>query len=127
MSTDNTSAPKPVTDSSTVSVAPSQQAQGLRKNGKNWHASKKAFRPTAGLTSFEKRRESDRQKQATKAHEQEMKDEKEAERNSRIQAIKDRRKAKEERERYEKMAEKMHQKRVERKKKREKRNKLLKS
>lgn len=45
----------------------------------------------------------------------------------RIQAIKDKRAAKEERERYEKMAEKMHRKRVERLKRREKRNKLLKS
>ena len=45
----------------------------------------------------------------------------------RIQAIKDKRAAKEEKERYEKMAEKMHRKRVERLKRREKRNKLLKS
>jgi len=45
----------------------------------------------------------------------------------RIQAIKDRRAAKEEKERYEKMAEKMHRKRVERLKRREKRNKPLKS
>ena len=45
----------------------------------------------------------------------------------RIQAIKDKRAAKEEKERYEKMAEKMHKKRVERLKRREKRNKLLKS
>lgn len=45
----------------------------------------------------------------------------------RIQAIKDKRTAKEERERYEKMAEKMHAKRVERLKRKEKRNKLLKS
>ena len=45
----------------------------------------------------------------------------------RIKAIKDKRVAKEERERYEKMAEKMHAKRVERLKRREKRNKLLKS
>ena len=45
----------------------------------------------------------------------------------RIQAIRDKRAAKEEKERYEKMAEKMHRKRVERVKRREKRNKLLKS
>lgn len=74
-----------------------------------------------------------------------MKDEKEAERQvfasisffsvsmsktalqRRIQAIKDRRAAKDEKERYEKMAETMHRKRVERLKRREKRNKLLKS
>ena len=46
---------------------------------------------------------------------------------NRIQAIKDKRLAKAEKERYEKMAEKMHAKRVERLKRREKRNKLLKS
>lgn len=45
----------------------------------------------------------------------------------RVQAIKDKRAAKTEKERYEKMAEKMHAKRVERLKRREKRNKLLKS
>lgn len=45
----------------------------------------------------------------------------------RIQAIKDKRAAKAERERYEKMEVKMHKKRVERLKRREKRNKLLKS
>lgn len=45
----------------------------------------------------------------------------------RIQAIKDKRAAKEERERYEKIAEKMSKKRVERLKRREKRNKMIKS
>lgn len=44
-----------------------------------------------------------------------------------IQRIKDKRAAKEEKARYEKMAEKMHAKRVERLKRREKRNKLLNS
>jgi len=44
-----------------------------------------------------------------------------------VQGIKDRRAAKEEKERYEKMAAKMHAKRVDRLKRREKRNKLLKS
>lgn len=45
----------------------------------------------------------------------------------RVQRIKDKRAAKEEKERYEKMAEKMHKKRVERLKRKEKRNKLLNS
>ncbi|KIX98727.1 rRNA-processing protein cgrA [Fonsecaea multimorphosa CBS 102226] len=103
------------------------QKLGMRVNGKNWHAPKKPFRPTAGQTSYAKRKEREILKQATKAREQEMKEEKEAERNRRVQAIKDRRKAKEEKERYEKMAEKMHKKSVERRKRREKRNKLLKS
>lgn len=46
---------------------------------------------------------------------------------ARIQRIKDRREAKEEKLRYEKMAEKMHHKRLDRLKRREKRNKLLSS
>lgn len=45
----------------------------------------------------------------------------------RIQALRNKREAKAEKERYEKMAEKMHKKRVERLKRREKRNKMLKS
>jgi rRNA-processing protein CGR1 len=95
--------------------------------GKQWHAPKRPFRPTAGLKSYAKRKERDQARAATKAMEQEMREEKEAVRNNRIQVIKDRRKAKEEKERYEKMAEKMHQKKVERRKRREKRNKLLNS
>lgn len=100
---------------------------GMRKNGKTWHAQKRAFRPTSGQTSFAKRMEQDKANKATKALEQEMKDEKEQERQRRIQAIKDKRKAKEEKERYAKMEEKMHRKLVERRKRREKRNKLLNS
>ncbi|KPI36213.1 rRNA-processing protein cgrA [Cyphellophora attinorum] len=115
-------APAPAPPSDTAS----KQA-GLRKNGKQWHTTKKPFRPTAGMTAYAQRKTRDQEKAATKALEQEMRDEKEAERNRRIQVIKDRRKAKEEKERYEKMAEKMHQKRVERRKRREKRNKLLNS
>ena len=95
--------------------------------GKNWHALKKPFCPTSSQTTYAKRKEKDEATQVIKAREQEMREEKEAERNRRIQAIKDRRKAKEEKERYEKMAEKMHKKLVERRKRREKRNKLLKS
>jgi rRNA-processing protein CGR1 len=45
----------------------------------------------------------------------------------RIEAIRTKRAAKEERLRYEKMEEKMHKKRVERLKRKEKRNKMLKS
>lgn len=107
--------------------APNSASVGLRKNGKQWHAPKKAFRPTAGQTSYAKRMQLEQAKKVTKAHEQEMKDEKEEERNRRVQAIKDRRKAKEEKERYAKMEEKMHRKLVERRKRREKRNKLLNS
>jgi len=101
--------------------------KGMRKNGKNWRENKKPFRPTAGLTSYEKRLKQRKTMAAIKEREKEMKEEKEAERQRHVQAIKDRRAAKAEKERYEKMAEKMHRKRVERLKRREKRNKLLNS
>ncbi|KAI9878954.1 MAG: rRNA-processing protein cgr1 [Pleopsidium flavum] len=127
---------------------PAPGAQGLRKNGsypdstyvikissidwntcqgKQWHPAKAAFRLKVGQTSYAKRTDGRKALAAMKAKEKEMKDEKESERQRRIQAIKDKRAAKEERERYEKLAEKMHRKRVERLKRREKRNKLLKS
>jgi rRNA-processing protein CGR1 len=103
------------------------QATGLRKNGKQWHETRKAFRPTAGQTSYTKRVAKQAQETEVKKVEGEMKAEKEEERQRRIQAIKDKRAAKEERERFAKMEEKMHRKRVERLKRREKRNKMLKS
>lgn len=115
--------------------------------GKNWHAPKKPFRPAGGMTSYAKRVEERKHREAVKEHEKELKEEKEAERQvtkafrlrtsntdliclilqAHIQAIKNRRAAKEEKERYDQMAEKMHHKRVERLKRREKRNKLLNS
>ncbi|PGH11803.1 rRNA-processing protein cgrA [Polytolypa hystricis UAMH7299] len=112
--------------------APAQQPApktniGSRVNGKNWQLRRTPFRPTSGLTSYEKRQQEKKTLDAVKEREKEMKEEKEAERQRRIQAIKDRRAAKEEKIRYEQMAEKMHHKRVERKKRREKRNKLLSS
>ncbi|PYH44789.1 CGR1 family protein [Aspergillus saccharolyticus JOP 1030-1] len=112
---------------SSISASVPTSVKGMRKNGKNWHDSKKPFRPTAGMTSYAKRLESRKHQEAVKEHERELKEEKEAERKAHIQRIKDRRAAKEEKERYEKMAEKMHRKRVERLKRREKRNKLLSS
>ncbi|KAK3488820.1 rRNA-processing protein cgr-1 [Neurospora hispaniola] len=94
---------------------------------RQWHAPKKAFRPGSGLTSFEKRAKERQLLAAVKAKEKELKDEKEAERKRRIEALKEKRAKKEEKERYEKMAEKMHKKRVERLKRKEKRNKLINS
>lgn len=116
--------------------------------GKQWHAPKKAFRPTKGLTSYEARVKLRADQAAMKAKEKEMKEEKEAERKvgialhklgicrqskltqhlqARMEALKAKRAAKEEKERYEKIAEKMHKKRVERLKRKEKRNKLINS
>ncbi|KPM37694.1 hypothetical protein AK830_g8870 [Neonectria ditissima] len=104
-----------------------EKPQGMRKNGKQWHLPRKAFRPTAGLKSYERRTQERALILQMKAKEKEMKEEKEAERKQRIQVIKDKRARKEERERYEKMAETMHKKRVERLKRKEKRNKLINS
>ena len=64
---------------------------------------------------------------ATKAIEREMKQDKAAERARRVQAIKGRREARAEKERFEAMAEITHRKVVERRRRREKRNKLLRS
>jgi len=58
----------------------SKDVASVRKNGKNWHEKKKAFRPTAGLTDWKKRAEQRKQNQAAKAMEKEMKDEKESQR-----------------------------------------------
>ncbi|KAJ5162479.1 hypothetical protein N7492_007871 [Penicillium capsulatum] len=115
----------PVATPTTADAPSVPPAKGMRKNGKNWHDTKKPFRPSAGLTSYEKRQEARKHQDAVKEREREMKEEKEAERKAHIQRIKDRREAKEEKARYEKMAEKMNRKRVERLKRREKRNKLL--
>ncbi|KAI4758669.1 hypothetical protein E4T52_09181 [Aureobasidium sp. EXF-3400] len=115
------------TVTSDTPIAKTPQTSGMRKNGKQWHETKKAFRPTSGQTTFAKRQAKDQALAVVKAQEKEMKEEKEAERQRRITALKEKREAKEEKERYEKMAAKMHQKRVDRLKRREKRNKLLKS
>ncbi|KAG4035732.1 hypothetical protein MFRU_001g05000 [Monilinia fructicola] len=119
-------APTAVATESTVPTS-TVVPQGMRKNGKQWHPVKKAFRPKAGNTSYEKRKANDEAIAATKAKEKEMKEEKEAARQAHITKIKEKRANKEERERYEKMAQTMHQKRVDRLKRREKRNKMLKS
>ncbi|KAF1840048.1 uncharacterized protein K460DRAFT_372027 [Cucurbitaria berberidis CBS 394.84] len=101
--------------------------KGMKKNGKQWHDNKTAFRPRSNQTTYEKRAAADRALAAVKAKEKEMKAEKAADKQLRVDAIKTKRAAKEERERFAKMEEKMHKKRVERLKRREKRNKMLKS
>ncbi|KHN96329.1 Cgr1 [Metarhizium album ARSEF 1941] len=100
---------------------------GMRKNGKQWHEQKKAFRPTKGLTTFEKRAKERAVMAQMKEKEKEMKEEKEATRKEKIDKIREKRAKKEEKARYEKMAETMHRKRVERLKRKEKRNKLINS
>ncbi|KAJ2981820.1 hypothetical protein NQ176_g1791 [Zarea fungicola] len=108
-------------------VTQTDKPLGMRKNGKQWHAQKSAFRPTAGLTSYEKRQAERALMSQVKAKENEMKAEKKEERQRKVDAIRAKRAKKEEKERYEKMAEKMHRKRVERRKRKEKRNKLINS
>ncbi|KAI0995002.1 hypothetical protein K3495_g13179 [Podosphaera aphanis] len=108
-------------------VSSSVPVQGMRKNGKQWHEPKTAFRPRAGNSSYEKRLVERKAMAAVKLKEKEMKAEKEAERKMRIEALRTKRAAKEEKARYEKMAETMHKKRLDRLKRKEKRNKLLKS
>ncbi|KAJ9155914.1 hypothetical protein NKR19_g4301 [Coniochaeta hoffmannii] len=116
-----------MSDTAVESAASASKPLGMRKNGKQWHEPKKAFRPGSGLTPYEKRAKERVAMALVKAKEKEMKEEKEAERKARIEALKAKRAAKEEKERYEKMAEKMHKKRIERLKRKEKRNKLLNS
>lgn len=59
------------------SEAKAVQTNGLRKNGKQWHQPKKAFRPTAGQTSYAKRVAKEAQETQVKQKENEMKAEKE--------------------------------------------------
>ena len=60
--------------------AKTAQVTGQKKNGKNWHENKAPFRPQAGLTSYAKRAEKQKQEAEVKKMEKEMKEEKEQER-----------------------------------------------
>ncbi|KAA8616674.1 rRNA processing protein CgrA [Pyrenophora tritici-repentis] len=102
-----------MSDSVIIQAPPATETapvKGMKKNGKQWHDNKAPFRPKAGQSSWEKR---SAERAALAAR--------------RVEAIKTKRAAKEERERFAKMEEKMHKRRVERLKRREKRNKMLKS
>jgi hypothetical protein len=61
------------------------QVTGQKKNGKNWHENKAAFRPGTGHTSYAKRTEKQKQEAEVKKMEKEMKDEKEQERQVRLE------------------------------------------
>lgn len=83
-------------DSVSIQATSKPAPQGMRKNGtlrharrsritdaflgKQWHEPKKAFRPKAGNSSWEKRSAERQAMAAVKAKEKEMKDEKEADR-----------------------------------------------
>ncbi|ERF71096.1 hypothetical protein EPUS_07768 [Endocarpon pusillum Z07020] len=114
----------PTTDSTTPEKQPPPPPPGQRKNGKSWHPPRAAFRPLSNRTthshsSYRKRISLAQTAQATKTLEREMKAERAVERDRRVQAIKDRRKAREEKERFERMGEKMHARIVERRRRRE--------
>ncbi|KAH6638362.1 rRNA-processing protein CGR1 [Boeremia exigua] len=111
-----------------ATAAPATAAvKGMKKNGKQWHDNKRAFRPRANQTSWDKRTADRKALAAVKSKEKELKDEKAATKQAQVDRIREKRAAKEERERFQKMEEKMHKKRVERLKRREKRNAMLKS
>ncbi|ODQ65191.1 hypothetical protein NADFUDRAFT_42479 [Nadsonia fulvescens var. elongata DSM 6958] len=102
---------------------------GVRVSGKQWKSKKAPLRIHAvGVPSksWDKKYEARMAEKATKDKIAEMKAEKEAERKSRVQAIKDKKAAREEKERFEKMALVMNAKKIARVKRKEKRNKLLK-
>ncbi|KAH9873477.1 hypothetical protein IAQ61_004100 [Plenodomus lingam] len=123
-------APSNMSESAITEASPAQETapvKGMKKNGKQWHGNKSAFRPRTNQTSWEKRTAERAALAAVKAKEKELKEEKESERQRRVDAIKTKRAAKAERERFALMEEKMHKKRVDRLKRREKRNKMLKS
>ena len=67
----------PVSTSLLFLISP---ADPIGISGKNWHGTKKAFRPNAGLTSYAKRQELRKHQDAVKELEREMKAEREAER-----------------------------------------------
>ncbi|MCJ1378461.1 hypothetical protein MMC17_001560 [Xylographa soralifera] len=102
-------------------------APSVRKNGQPPHASPTAFRPSASLTPYSKRLAARTALAATKAHENELKAEKETARQARVAALLEKRARKAERERFEKMAETMHRRRVERVRRREGRNRAVRS
>jgi hypothetical protein len=67
--------------------AKTAQVTGQKKNGKNWHENKAPFRPKAGLTSYAKRAEKQKQEAEVKKMEKEMKEEKEQERQVRLHSM----------------------------------------
>ncbi|CDR37004.1 CYFA0S01e06348g1_1 [Cyberlindnera fabianii] len=117
-----------MTEQSTTPEVPDTLTQGSRVSGKGWKVQKNAFRvKSLGVGSkWAKKQEQRLKDQQVKAKLKELKQEKEDEKKARIDAMKERREKKAEKERYEMMAAKMHAKKVERMRKKEKRNKLLK-
>lgn len=110
-------------------LAEKDVGEGSRVNGKDWKMKKEAFRVKSlgvkKINTWKLREEKKLQEQQFKQRMNDLKQEKSDERSRRIEAIKKKREAIEEKERFEKIAAKMHAKKVERLRKKEKRNKLL--
>lgn len=110
-------------------LAEKDAGEGSRVNGKDWKMKKDAFRVRSlgvkKLSTWKLREEKKLQEEQYKQRIKDLKQEKTDERTRRIEAIKKKREAIEEKERFEKIAQKMHAKKVERLRKKEKRNKLL--
>ncbi|WVF68624.1 hypothetical protein IAT40_003394 [Kwoniella sp. CBS 6097] len=117
-----TPAPAPVT----VSLAASKNGRTAGKAHKSDKtAVKRSYISNSIKTPFEKRREKDRQTDATKALEKEMKDDKEEERQRKVTIIKERRERTAERHRMEELSAKMSAKKLQRMKKRQGRSKKI--
>ncbi|OBA24540.1 hypothetical protein METBIDRAFT_36805 [Metschnikowia bicuspidata var. bicuspidata NRRL YB-4993] len=105
------------------------EGEGTRVNGKDWKIKKDAFRlKSAGvrkMNTWKLREEKKLQNEQFKLRINSLKQEKADEKNKKIEQVKQRRQAIEEKERYERIAQKMHAKKVDRLRKKEKRNKLL--
>lgn len=104
-------------------------AEGSRVNGKDYKIKKDAFRVKSlgvkKLNTWKLREQKKLQEDQFKARINGLKQEKTDEKNRKTDELKKRREAREEKERFEKIALKMHAKKVERMRKKEKRNKLL--
>ncbi|WRT69499.1 uncharacterized protein IL334_006485 [Kwoniella shivajii] len=120
----------PVASSSTapvlVSVAASRNGRTPGKAHKGEKtALKRSYISNAVKTPYEKRREKDRQQESMKAVEKELKDDKQAEKDRKVTAIKERRERVAERQRMEEMRAKMSAKKLQRMKKRMGRTKKI--
>ena len=105
------------------------KSEGRRVSAKEWKVAKDAYRvKSVGvrmLNTWKLREEKKLLEQQLKQRLKDLKEEKAEEQARRLEAIKKRREAIEEKKRYEQIAVKMHAKKVERLRKKEKRNKML--
>lgn len=121
-----------VTEKAAEEQLKNTKIRGSNVSGRPWKVEKEPFRPKGRvvknktLTSWELKKQKRLEDLQFKERLKELRDEKEALRQNRINALRERREKKAERERYERMAAKMHAKKVERLRRREKRNKALK-